>query len=308
MAGLETRELEAFLVLADELHFGRTAQRLYVSQSRVSQLLRSLENRVGARLVDRTSRRVALTPLGKRLQESAGPAYEALLTAVDEARSAARGVDRTLRVGFQGTADGRFMNALTAFQHHHRQAIADLTEIPLSDPFGTILRDEVDVAAVLLPVREPELVLGHVFSREPNALAVPADHPFARRRCLTAEDLAAVTLVSVRDTAAPAYWLHVQAPPTTPNGVPIPSGPQVNTLHEALALVQSGRGAFLLCRPTAQNFARRGLTFVPVEGLPDSALGVVWHRDRETEAVRSFVRAMRESPAAEGSAARGPRD
>lgn len=63
---IDTREIEAFLVLAEELHFGRAGERLYVSQSRVSQLLRALERRVGAQLVERTSRRVRLTPLGAR--------------------------------------------------------------------------------------------------------------------------------------------------------------------------------------------------------------------------------------------------
>ncbi|MFJ2738606.1 LysR family transcriptional regulator [Streptomyces sp. NPDC087440] len=306
MAALESRELEAFLTLAEELHFGRTAERLYVSQSRISQLLRSLESRIGARLVDRTSRRVALTPLGEQLLSTAGPAYDALLSAVNDASSAARCVG-TLRVGFQGTANGRFLHALTSFQHDHPQAVADLTEIPLSDPFGAILRGDVDVAAVLLPVQEPELVVGHVFSRQPNALAVPAGHPFARRDCLDAEDLAAVTLISVHDGAAPAYWRRAQAPTTTPKGLPVASGPRVNTLHEALPLVQSGRGAFLLCRPTANFYAHQGLTFVPVKGLPDSALGLVWHRERATESIRSFARAMREHPVDQGPE-QGPRD
>lgn len=62
MSGLEIRELECFLALSEELHFGRAAERLYVSQSRISQLLRALEGRIGARLLDRTSRRVRLTP------------------------------------------------------------------------------------------------------------------------------------------------------------------------------------------------------------------------------------------------------
>lgn len=77
---LEMRELECFLVLAEELHFGRTGERLYVSQSRVSQLLRSLEGRIGARLVERTSRRVELTALGSRFLAQLRPAYGMLGT------------------------------------------------------------------------------------------------------------------------------------------------------------------------------------------------------------------------------------
>ncbi|WP_308283298.1 LysR family transcriptional regulator [Pseudonocardia nigra] len=113
MGGLEIRELECFLVLADELHFGRTGERLFVSQSRVSQLVRSLERRVGARLVERTSRRVRLTPLGEEFRAALRPAYDALRATVDDVRTAARTVAGRLRIGFQGTADDRLMAAVT---------------------------------------------------------------------------------------------------------------------------------------------------------------------------------------------------
>ncbi|WP_280395272.1 LysR family transcriptional regulator [Nocardia brasiliensis] len=103
MTGLEVRELEAFLVLAEELHFGRAGDRLYVSQSRVSQLLRALEQRVGARLIERTSRKVALTPLGKDFLAELQPAYDALRATVDGVRAAARGLYGLLRIGFLGS-------------------------------------------------------------------------------------------------------------------------------------------------------------------------------------------------------------
>ena len=61
---VELREIETFLVLTEELHFGRTAERLYLSQSRVSQTIRSMETSLGGRLFERTSRQVRLTPLG----------------------------------------------------------------------------------------------------------------------------------------------------------------------------------------------------------------------------------------------------
>lgn len=100
MSGLDLRELECFLVLCEELHFGRTGERLYLSQSRVSQLLRALESRIGARLVERTSRRVRLTPLGEDFRTTLRPAYDALRTSVESTRSAARGIQGTLTVGF----------------------------------------------------------------------------------------------------------------------------------------------------------------------------------------------------------------
>ncbi|WP_067179217.1 LysR family transcriptional regulator [Microtetraspora niveoalba] len=287
MSGLEIRELECFIVLAEELHFGRAGERLYVSQSRVSQLLRSLESRIGARLVDRTSRRVRLTPFGARFLCELRPAYDALRRTVDDARDAARGTEGVLRLGFQGAADGRFMKAVAAFEAARPGRVTEIAELALSDPFGAVRRGEVDAAIVLLPVREPDLVLGPVFPEQEQTLAVSVRHELAGRASLSAEDLIACPLISPAGPA-PAYWRSAQAPETTPGGGAIPRGAAVTTLQEGIALVAAGRGAMLLCRPTAGYHTRRDVVFVPVRGLPGSALGLVWHRDAETARVRAF--------------------
>ncbi|MBW5423847.1 LysR family transcriptional regulator [Streptomyces sp. BG9H] len=289
MSGLEMRELECFLALADELHFGRAGERLYVSQSRVSQLLAALERRIGARLVKRTSRRVALTPLGERFLAELRPAYEGLASTVDRARAAARGVEGTLRIGFQGTADARLMEAIAAFQTRHPACLTEIVEIPFADPFGAVRGGDVDAAIVLLPVAEPDLVLGPVFSSERQTVAVSVRHAFAGRASLGAAELAGTPLISAT-APAPAYWRTAHAPSDTP-------APSVRTLQEGLTLVAADRGAMLLCRPTAEYHGRRDVVFVPVEGLPDSVLGMVWHRDGETARVREFARALTDGSA-----------
>ncbi|MFF8594537.1 LysR family transcriptional regulator [Streptomyces sp. NPDC015220] len=290
VGSVEIRELECFLVLAEELHFGRTGERLYVSQGRVSQLIRALEQRVGARLVDRTSRRVRLTPLGEDFLGALRPAYAALRTAVENARAAALG-GAPLRIGFQGVAGYGFMEVVREFEDRSPGCASRITELPLCDPFGPLHRDEVDTAVVLLPVREPEFVLGPVFSRQPQYLAVSRRHPFAGRTVLDAEELADSPLVGVA-APAPDYWREVQAPTRTPAGAPVPQGPAVGTLQEGLSLVAAGRGVMLLCRPTTEYHHRRDVAYVPVTGLPESALGLVWHRDRENTRVRAFAEAV----------------
>jgi DNA-binding transcriptional LysR family regulator len=87
---VELREIEMFLALAEELHFGRTAERLYVSQSRVSQVIQLMETRVGGRLFERTSRRVQLTPLGAQLRDALAPS-ETPVAASPPASWASRG-------------------------------------------------------------------------------------------------------------------------------------------------------------------------------------------------------------------------
>ncbi|MCG0069980.1 LysR family transcriptional regulator, partial [Streptomyces tricolor] len=194
MSGLELRELECFLVLAEELHFGRAGERLFVSQSRVSQLLAALERRVGARLVHRSSRRVALTPLGERFLERLRPAYGALRAAV---------------------ADAYVLAAVAAFEAADPARTVDLVEIPYADPFGAVRRGAVDAAVVLLPVDEPDLVLGPVFSRQRQTVAVSRTHPFAARDRVDAADVRAVPLIGAA-VPAPAYWRAAHAPGPLP--------------------------------------------------------------------------------------------
>lgn len=282
-------------MLAEELHFGRTGERLHVSQSRVSQLLRTLEARIGGQLFERSSRSVALTPLGERLVADVRPAYAALRTGVERAHDAAHGRAAVLRLGFQGAVDGSLATALHRFEQASPEQSVELIELPLSEPFDALRRRDVDAAIVLLPMGEDDLELGPAFSREPHALAVPAHHHFADRPTVDAEDLATTALISLAG-GAPDYWRRAQAPTQTPAGRPIASGPAVTTLQEGLSLVAAGRGAMLMCRATAeQHTGRRSLAFIPVAGLPPSRLGLVWRRGSAPPAIRALGRAILET-------------
>ncbi|RJL24164.1 LysR family transcriptional regulator [Bailinhaonella thermotolerans] len=288
---MDLRELECFLVLSEELHFGRTAERMYLSQGRVSQLLRSLEQRIGARLLERSSRRVRLTPLGERFLAGLRPAYDGLREAVRSARDEARGVEGVLRVGFlSGASNEEVIGAVAAYEAENPGGRVELSELPLCDPFGALRRGEVDVAVTLLPVVEPDLVVGTVFAAQPQVVALSTRHPLAGRELLSAEELAGCAVLDVRGPA-PAYWRELLAPTVTPAGRPIPRGAAVQTLQEALAMVAAGRGGLIVCSPTTRYHGRDDVAFVPVSGLPDSRLGLVWQRDGETERVRAFARA-----------------
>src|SRR5829696_7909940 len=120
------REIRAFLTLAEELHFGRTAERLGVTPSRVSQTIRQLEGRVGGRLFERTSRRVALTPTGEALRRDAAGAVDTL----EQALASAAGVAGVLRIGMYSRCNGgpRFVEIVKAFEAGHpdcRVAVID---------------------------------------------------------------------------------------------------------------------------------------------------------------------------------------
>ncbi|GAA2794681.1 LysR family transcriptional regulator [Kribbella solani] len=285
---VEIRELECFLVLADELHFGRTAERLYLSQSRVSQLLQALERRIGGPLFERTSRRVALTPLGKEFLVSLRPAYVALERVVENAREHATHGKGRLRIGFQGVANDEILNAVAAFQSDHPNCLIETCELPLNDPFGALRRGTIDAAVVLVPVAEDDLVVGPVFSTHPQTLAVCTSHRLAGRTTIEAEELAGETLIGFKGPA-PGYWRQAQAPTQTPGGALIHRGPEVQTFQEGLSLIAAGHGAMLVCQPTAAYHLRSGIVSIPLTGVPDSGLVLIWRRGEETPSLKAFA-------------------
>ena len=114
---VELRELRIFLVLADELHFGRTAERLGISQPGVSEAIRVLESRLGVKIFERTSRRVRLTLAGEELKRTLTPAVAAVDQALTGTSQLSRAVRGLLRVGFVLTTEGPALSQLIAALH-----------------------------------------------------------------------------------------------------------------------------------------------------------------------------------------------
>ncbi|GAB2970093.1 LysR family transcriptional regulator [Saccharothrix stipae] len=279
---MERRDLEVFLALAEELHFSRTAERLHVSQARVSQSVKQLERRIGAPLFERTSRRVALTPIGHRLRDDLAPAYRQIVDGIARAVEAARGTS-LVRVGFEAPAVADLVgDVLDRFRTRHPDSEVRVREAPFIDPFSLLRSDEVDVLVTLFPVDEPDLTAGPVVHEEPLVLAVSDTHPFTRQRSVTLEDLA-------RDTVfRAAYWRDA-----TPAGSAITRGRDVTTFQELLTAIADGEGVCPLGAHAAGYFARPRIAFLPLVDAPRLVWGMVWRTAGETVRVREFAAAAR---------------
>jgi DNA-binding transcriptional LysR family regulator len=295
---MERRDIEVFLALAEELHFGRTAGRLHVSQARVSQTIAALERRIGAPLFARTSRRVALTPIGERLRADLAPALAQIEAGVARAVAAGRELGGDLPVGFEapGVAD-LVRPLLDAYRGPHR-AVA-VREADFTDVFAGLRAGEVDALVTLLQVDEPDLVAGPVVLVEPVVLAVAADHPFARRGEVTLDDLARDTVLRAA-RPAPPYWRHPPEPWTTPSGAPVRRGAAFGTFQELLAAVAAGAGICPLAGHAADYFARPSVRFVPFRDGPPVSWALVRRAAGETARVRALFELA-------GRAAAGPR-
>ena len=284
---VELRELRIFLVLADELHFGRTAERLGISQPTVSEAIRILESRLGVRVFDRTSRRVRLTPAGEDLRRRVGPALAAMERALAETSELSRSVRGLLRIGFVLTTEGPPLSRLVAvFRAQHADCEVRLAEVETFDAHRALRRGDIDVLCNWLAGGESDLAASQPFAHYKRALAVAPSHRLAGRRTVSVEDLADEG-VALLPPSVPSGIYDLLVPPCTPSGRPIRRTQPVQTVNEILALVALGQ----IVHPTSSDvpiFDRDDIVLVPFDDLAPLPLGLVWLASRDNPRIRAL--------------------
>jgi DNA-binding transcriptional LysR family regulator len=292
---MELRDIEIFLTLAEELHFGRTASRLHVSQARISQAIKKQERHIGGALFDRTSRTVKLTPLGSQLHEQLAHGYNIIQAGIQAARTTARGVHGTLVIGTMGALAHEINDVTIRFRTRHPHCELSFREIRTSDPFGSLRSGDVDIALLWLPVREPDLTVGPVVRTSPIYLMMSTRHRYARRPAVCLEDLADC-VVPQATTAVPAYWEEALNPFHTPSGRPIPRGPKVATWQEVLAAVSAGDAVMPIQAEASRYYNWPDIAYVPIQDAPPSEWALIWRSAAETPLVRAYAQATRDTP------------
>src|SRR4051812_35503068 len=292
---VELREIRVFLTLAEELHFGRTAERLQLTPSRISQTLRQLETKLGAQLVDRTSRRVALTTTGERFLRGAKPAYEELTRVLERTQTDHRTVAGSLRLGLlAANSGGPLLTAIIdAFERLHPECDVVVSEVFFTDPLGPIRRGEIDVLATRLPIEQRDLTVGPTLAREPMVLAVGREHPLADRPQVSIEDIADYPVAPITDS--PKELIDAVMPRRTPRGRQIRRlSRRPKTPHEVTTLIARGRIVHPTVPSFAQYFGQPGITYVPIGDMPPLKSGLVWARRSSDPRLREFIRVTRE--------------
>ncbi|WP_336216801.1 LysR family transcriptional regulator [Nonomuraea sp. LPB2021202275-12-8] len=291
---MERHEIEIFLTLAEELHFGRTAERAGVSQSRVSQTVAKLERRIGVKLFERNSRRVALTAIGQQLRDGIEPAHRRIQEEIARATAAGRGITGLLRVGFSGVfTSSLILKAADVFSARNPGVELQIQQVPMSDPYGSLRTGGVDLQVTELPIDEPDLTVGPVLISQLRALLLPAGHSFARHASIGLEDLAEMTLLTVGGTV-PDHWREHHFPRQTPTGRPIPQGQAILHWEDTLSLVLAGKGVSPVSAAGARYYMQPGLAFVPFRDAPPIEYALVWPSARETAKVRAFAQIAHE--------------
>lgn len=178
---MNPRSLQAFVAVAEEGHFGKAATRLGITQSGLSQIVKNLEQSIGARLIDRTTRTVSLTDVGMALVDNAREVLQAHRLAEEKMAKVVRGEEGTVRLGFVASAALGIVPRLAALAHMHAPGLRlSLTEVTSEEQLPQLKSGEIDVGVMREIQQFPGLLIQPLLA-EPLVVAVPDTHRLSRQ-------------------------------------------------------------------------------------------------------------------------------
>lgn len=290
---LFSRQLIAFMAVAEELHFGRAAQRLHVSQPPLSQQVRLFEERVGVPLIERSTRTVRLTAAGLALRTALQRLMDDGDAALTAARRVAVGDAGLLRIGFTPTASYRLVpTAVGIYRQHYPGVHLSMIEADTAQLHALLRHDRLDIAIT----RRHENIADDDLHMEPVdteslVVALPMHHPLASREEIDIAELADLPLVGfVR--AQSEYFHALLNELFRANGV-APNIIMESLLPTLLTPVEAGVGIAVV--PASISELRpRGVRYLPLKAavLPRSTLYVAYRKDCVNPAVPGLREAL----------------
>jgi DNA-binding transcriptional LysR family regulator len=288
---MELHHVRAFLAVAEELHFGRAAQRLHMAQPPLSRTIKQLERSLGSPLFERTTRSVRLTVQGEALLEHA----HRIVAAVEEAERAVAyaeaGETGRVRIGFAGpSSHGPVSDLARAMRGAYPGIELGLTSFVYgSDTVGQLMSHDLDMAIVRFAAGPPPGIAARVVQRERLVIVVPEDHQLADREHITMEDLKdeswimldAATGSVIRD----ALFERARLASFTPR-----IAQQASDSWTIMALVRAGVGITLSIDSAFTALDQRGLRIIPLDGDdPYTHASLAWRSDDSSPALRRVI-------------------
>ncbi|MEU6880235.1 LysR substrate-binding domain-containing protein [Streptomyces sp. NPDC046712] len=285
------RDLRYFVAVAEELHFTRAAEKLYVSQPALSKQIRALERQLGAPLFDRDRHGVRLTPVGTALLPHAR-AVLAAWTEADEAVRRARAAEEATLVVGMSTSPGRggLLPAIRSrFTEAHPEIRLKLRQVGWEDPTAGLADGTSDVAFVWLPLADAGRYRWVVVATEPRLIALPESHPLAGRERVRFAELLDEPFLALPATTPDLrdHWLALDAR----DGRPLVIGGEIASTDETYEALVDGLGICLVAAGNAPLLTRGGVVVRPVDGVSPSRFALAWRADDTRRLVQDYARA-----------------
>jgi DNA-binding transcriptional LysR family regulator len=290
---MELRHLRYFVAVAEELHFGRAAQRLLVSQPPLSQQIKDLEREVGTMLFVRTRRRVELTEAGRTFLKDAKDILLRVDLAAKSAQRAGQGHEGRVVIGYMAYASIHLLpRTLRAFQRQFPKVEVVLERMVSIDQARALREKRIDIGLVCTPFPQTGLEI-EVVLREPLIVVMSKHHKFARLKRIPLNSLANESFIFSRRLSDAGYLGQVTKICRSV-GVEM----KVREAHDEdaiLLMIAAGLGICLV-PASARNIRHDGVLFRDLEDCPgDIELALAWRKQDESASVNNFVKTIRES-------------
>lgn len=299
---MEFRQLRYFVAVAEELHFGRAAEREHVSQPPLSQQIRKLEEEMDARLFDRTSRRVSLTPEGQALYEHARRILDLSDEAGEHVRAVSRGERGRLRLGLIGPAmESRLPAAIREYRSSHPDISLVLRGLGSEAQLHGLRTGDLDIGFIRADDHDMDGLNRAVFARDEHVWAVGEGHRLAGRARLGPEDLAEEPLILFPRSCNPWFHSRIMAA-FSQHGLKPRVDVEVSGHVSAVALASAGLGIAPVPAPVTA-WQRQGVVFVPDSGsMPELLLHAAWRKGDENPLLQGFLESVLDHNALQGGA------
>lgn len=284
----ELSQLRCFVAVAEELHFGRAARRLNLTQPPLSRQIQLLEHALEVKLFERTSRSVLLTPAGTTFLPEARRLLRLSEAAALSAKRTARGEAGQVSIGFTAVSGYDFLPRLIA---GFRQAAPDidliLREMVSAEQIEALAAGRIDIGLIRPPFSRTDLNSQCVV-REPLMLAIPADHPLAEAKTVTLADLDGQPLVTYSPYEA-RYFYDLLATIFREADVAPQYVQHISQIHSILGLVRAGLGVALVPQAAA-NLRFRDVLLRPIDlGTHIVELHLAWRRSNANPSLPALL-------------------
>jgi DNA-binding transcriptional LysR family regulator len=291
---MELRHLRYFVVVAEELHFGRAATRLSIVQPSLSQQIRQLEDELGFPLLRRTKRSVELTDAGKVFLTEAQDVLARVRNAKHAAQRAYRGEAGRLVVGYiSSSAFDLLPIMLSTYRERFPQVEVALREMTTQEQVRALEENQIQIGLLRLPISAPWLDI-EVIRREAIVCVLPEGHPLARQERIALPQLASEPFVLQSRQLGGGYHTQLMklciGAGFTPNVIQ-----EVTETYAIVSLVAAGIGISLVPLST-RNIRSQGVVYRELDGITAlTEIALAWQRHAHSAIIENFLTTARET-------------
>lgn len=287
----DLHHLKQFLVVAEELHFSRAAQRLNIAQPPLSQAIKRLEERMGVVLFERIKRNVSLTPAGNMLLIEARRLLASAERTQEMVRQSVQGADGRIAIGFVSAALYKVLpTALKQLKKLFPRADIKLEELTTNAQVAGVKQGAIDIGICHPPVADKQDLTVSVISSDPLMAALPLDHPLAKHDRVDFNALIKTPLILFPEAQGPnLYAAIVRA--CHQCGGELNIAAHAPRIHTQLSLVSGGVGVGLVPE-SAKTIRVDGVCYKKINALPQSLyldLALVYYRTGERPLLQTCI-------------------